>query len=78
MASNQQAEPRIEIGSVMRDTQTGRVGVVRRGPEGTTRLHGLSDDDYWEVDPVDLRELTQTERLSARVAVANYETRCRP
>ncbi|WP_406409687.1 hypothetical protein OG923_12805 [Streptomyces halstedii] len=78
MASNQQAEPRIEIGSVMRDYTTGRVGIVRRGPEGTTRLHNLSDDNYREVDPDDLRELTQTERLSARVAVANYETRCRP
>ncbi|MFF3015785.1 hypothetical protein [Streptomyces sp. NPDC057939] len=41
------------------------------------RLHALDDDDYWEVDPETLRELTQTERLSARVALANHASRWR-
>ncbi|MEU0120596.1 hypothetical protein ABZ114_02695 [Streptomyces albidoflavus] len=77
MASNQQAEPRIEIGSVMRDTETGRIGIVHRSPEGPVRLHALSSDTHWEPDPDALRPLTQTETLSARVAVANYWSRNR-
>lgn len=78
MASNQQAEPRVEIGSVKRDAETGRIGLVRRGPDGTTRLHKLSDDDYVEVDPETLVELGSVELLSARVALANYQSRRRP
>lgn len=78
MASNQQAEPRIEIGSVKRDTATGRIGIVQRAIEGTVRLHGLTSDDYWEVDPEALVELASVEILSARVALANYESRNRP
>jgi hypothetical protein len=77
MASNQQAEPRIAIGSVIRDPETGRTGIVRRAPEGTFRLHALSGDTWWEVDPVSLVELTSAEALSARVAVANYWSRNR-
>ncbi len=39
MASNQQAEPRsIEVGSVMRDTESGKIGIVQRAPEGPYRL----------------------------------------
>ncbi|MEU3186919.1 hypothetical protein ABZ707_22380 [Streptomyces sp. NPDC006923] len=78
MASNQQAEPHIEIGSVMRDTNTGRIGVVQRGPDGLTCLRALSDDDCWEVDANALSSLTSVEMLSARVALTNYESRCRP
>ncbi|MFE4451384.1 hypothetical protein [Streptomyces sp. NPDC056796] len=77
MASNQQAEPEIEIGSVMRDTRTSRIGVVQRGPEGAIRLHDLATDDHWEVDPLALAELSSIERLSARVALANYTSRNR-
>ncbi|MET9591132.1 hypothetical protein ABZY45_09180 [Streptomyces sp. NPDC006516] len=77
MASNQQAEPRIEIGSVMRDTESGRIGVVQRAPEGAVRLHALSSDRHWEVDPDALAELTSVEALSARVAIANYWSRKR-
>ncbi|MEU9057800.1 hypothetical protein AB0D13_02605 [Streptomyces sp. NPDC048430] len=77
MASNQQAEPRIEIGSVMRDTGSGQIGIVQRAPEGPLRLHALSSDRHWEVDPNDLAELTSIEALSARVAVANYWSRNR-
>lgn len=78
MASDQQAEPRIEIGSVKRDTATGRIGIIRRAPEGTVRLHGLTSDHHWEVDPEALIELSSVEILSARVALANYESRNRP
>ncbi|QWQ42068.1 hypothetical protein KME66_14415 [Streptomyces sp. YPW6] len=77
MASNQQAEPRIEIGSVMRDTETGRVGIVKRGPEGPYRLHALHGEDYWEVDPDLLADLTTSEELGTRVAVRNYWSRNR-
>lgn len=77
MASNQQAEPRIEIGSVMRDTESGQIGIVQRGTEGPLRLHALSSDRCWEVDPDALTELTSIEALSARVAVANYWSRSR-
>lgn len=77
MASNQQAEPQIEIGSVMRDTETGRIGVVQRGHDGAIRLHNMSSDDFWEVDPLALADLTGIERLSARVALANYTSRNR-
>lgn len=77
MVSNQQAEPRIEIGSVMRDTESGQIGIVQRSPEGPFRLHALSSDSHWEVDPNLLSELTSVERLSARVAVANYWSRNR-
>ncbi len=77
MASNQQAEPLIEIGSVMRDTGSGQIGIVQRSPEGPLRLHALSSDRHWEVDPCLLRELTSVEALSARVAVANFRSRNR-
>ncbi|MER5551702.1 hypothetical protein ABT001_08470 [Streptomyces sp. NPDC002793] len=77
MASNEQAEPRIEIGSVIRDTASGRIGIVRRAPEGAFRLHALCGGTRWEVDPGSLVELTSVEALSARVAVANYWSRNR-
>ncbi|WP_406192243.1 hypothetical protein OH733_05625 [Streptomyces griseus] len=78
MASNQSAEPRIEIGSVKRDTETGRVGVVQRSPEGPIRLHALRGEDHWEVDPLRLVDLTAKERLGTRVALANYWSRAMP
>jgi len=77
MASNQQAEPRIEIGSVMRDTETGRIGVIQRVHDGAVRIHDLTTDEYWEIDPALLAELSSVERLSARVALANYQSRNR-
>ncbi|MFE9724630.1 hypothetical protein ACFYQ5_13845 [Streptomyces sp. NPDC005794] len=77
MASNHQADPRIKIGSVIRDTESGQIGIVRRAPDGTFRLHAISGDKRWEVDPVSLVELTSVEALSARVAVANFWSRNR-
>ncbi|MDJ0464861.1 hypothetical protein [Streptomyces sp. H27-C3] len=78
MASNQQTEPRFETGSVMRDTDTGRVGVVQRAPEGPVRLHALSSDEHWDADPDDLVELSSIEALSARVGVVNYHSKHKP
>ncbi|HWU08215.1 MAG TPA: hypothetical protein VN520_17835 [Streptomyces sp.] len=77
MVSDERAEPRIKTGSVIRDTESGRTGIVRRAPEGSYRLHALAGDERWEVDPASLVELTPVEALSARVAIANHWSRSR-
>ncbi|WP_326697552.1 hypothetical protein OG909_09520 [Streptomyces sp. NBC_01754] len=77
MFGDEQAEPLVEIGSVKRDAETGRVGVVQRTHDGAVRLQAVSSDERWEVDPEQLRDLTSIELLSARTALANYYSRNR-
>lgn len=71
MASNQQAGPRIETGSVMRDVKADLVGVVAGAADGKIQLRPLGGGREWDVDPPDIRPLSPREELKARLAVEN-------
>ncbi|MGW3323847.1 hypothetical protein [Streptomyces virginiae] len=69
MASNQQAEPRIETGSVMRDAKVDLIGVVAGAADGKFQLRPLAGGLEWDVDPPDLKPVSPHEELKARLAV---------
>ncbi|WP_411082066.1 hypothetical protein [Streptomyces sp. cmx-18-6] len=61
----------------MRDTASGDIGIVRRAPEGSFRLHALSGDRHREVDPDAVVELTGAAGpLLALTVAASVETSC--
>ncbi|MZD04266.1 hypothetical protein GTW43_04100 [Streptomyces sp. SID5785] len=62
---------RSEIGALVVDTRTGRIGVVM-GHEGPyAQLRPVSGGREWDAPPGSLREATAAEGMSAKVAVAN-------
>ncbi|MFI5863596.1 hypothetical protein [Streptomyces sp. NPDC051546] len=71
MASNQQAEPRVDIGSVMKDTKAGRVGAVAGAGDGKIQLRPLGGGMEWDADPNDLERPSPREELKLRLAAEN-------
>jgi uncharacterized MAPEG superfamily protein len=63
------------IGSYVVDTRTGKVGIVmgHEGPYVQLRPYGGGRE--WDVDPRNVRNATQAERLRAATAYANARSR---
>ncbi|MCY0933593.1 hypothetical protein [Streptomyces sp. H34-S4] len=71
MASNQQAEPRVDIGSVMKDTKAGRAGTVAGASDGKIQLRPLGGGMEWDVDPKDVERVSPRDELKLRLAAEN-------
>lgn len=71
MASNQQAGPAIEIGSVMRDAKADLIGVVAGTADGRVQLRPLGGGREWDVDPPDVEPVSPRDELKARLAAEN-------
>ncbi|WP_229891460.1 hypothetical protein [Streptomyces mashuensis] len=60
-------------GDYVRDAKTGLVGIVMDLMAGQYWLRPVGGGQEWAARPADLREITQAELLSARVAAANRQ-----
>ncbi|MET8681897.1 hypothetical protein ABZW18_31040 [Streptomyces sp. NPDC004647] len=69
------SEQRWEVGTLVWDSEEERIGVVI-GPAGPrVRLRPMGGGRDWEADPACVRRASAQERLHAKVAQANAESR---
>ncbi|MGG2462807.1 hypothetical protein ACO0M4_23815 [Streptomyces sp. RGM 3693] len=61
------------LGDYVRDAKTGMVGIVMDVAMGRYWVRPVGGGREWAACPADLREITQAELLSARVAAANRQ-----
>ncbi|MBP0459790.1 hypothetical protein [Streptomyces montanisoli] len=62
---------RPQPGTLVRDTATGRLGLVLRSTVESVRLLPLRDGTCWVAALTDVRALSMREALSARLALVN-------
>lgn len=74
-AREQEALPRVEVGSMARDVRDGRVGDVMDVHPGRVWLRPLGGGREWDARPEEVQPLTPREQLSARLAAANARSR---
>ncbi|MFC8871533.1 hypothetical protein ACFUAC_28475 [Streptomyces sp. NPDC057148] len=66
---------RPEVGSLAKDTATGRVGVVRDRVGGRVQMQPLNGGREWEAMPAKVEPLTAREELTVRNEARNKLTR---
>ncbi|MBQ1091752.1 hypothetical protein [Streptomyces sp. B93] len=75
MASNQQTRP--GIGELAKDIASGRVGVVMGETGGRVQIRPVGGGVEWDAMPDNVVAPGAREELSARVAIANGNSRSR-
>ncbi|MFF4171837.1 hypothetical protein [Streptomyces sp. NPDC001744] len=64
-----------EVGDLVRDTATGRVGFYVDSVSGRFRIRAVHGGAEWEADPVDIQLATPLHELRARTAELNARSR---
>lgn len=64
-------ETALEVGTLVLDTRTARLGRVMAAQNGRLYLRAVSGGREWEAEPEEVRRADANEELRARVAEAN-------
>ncbi|MFJ3500089.1 hypothetical protein [Streptomyces sp. NPDC090135] len=68
-------QPLPEVGDLVRDTATGRVGFYVDSVSGRFRIRAVHGGTEWEAEPVDIQLATPLHELRARTAEINARSR---
>ncbi|MEE1818326.1 hypothetical protein ACWEPZ_03230 [Streptomyces sp. NPDC004288] len=64
-----------EVGDLVRDTATGRVGFYVESVSGRFRIRAVHGGGEWEAEPLDVQPATPLYELRARTAEINARSR---
>ncbi|MFH8575409.1 hypothetical protein OHB11_26520 [Streptomyces zaomyceticus] len=68
-------QPLPEVGDLVRDTATGRVGFYVESVSGLLRIRAVHGGAEWEAEPADVLAATPLRELRARAAEINARSR---
>ncbi|MER8233565.1 hypothetical protein ACIRQY_10610 [Streptomyces sp. NPDC101490] len=68
-------QPLPEVGDLVRDTATGRVGFYVESVAGRFLIRAVHGGTQWEAEPSDVQPATPLRELRARAAEINARTR---
>ncbi|MFE5797340.1 hypothetical protein ACFQ8C_32820 [Streptomyces sp. NPDC056503] len=68
-------QPVPEVGDLVRDTATGRVGFFVRSVSGRFLIRAVHGGTEWEAEPCDIQPATPLRELRARAAEINARSR---
>ncbi|WP_426363663.1 hypothetical protein [Streptomyces sp. E-08] len=68
-------QPLPEVGDLVRDTATGRVGFYVESVSGRLRIRAVHGGGEWEAEPLDVQPATPLHELRARTAEINARSR---
>ncbi|MGW2301690.1 hypothetical protein [Streptomyces sp. NPDC001809] len=68
-------QPLPEVGDLVRDTATGRVGFYAGSASGRWLIRAVHGGAEWEADPADIQPATPLRELRARAAEINARSR---
>ncbi|MFC9791341.1 hypothetical protein [Streptomyces sp. NPDC057695] len=68
-------QPLPEVGDLVRDTATGRVGFYAGSDSGRWLIRAVHGGAEWEADPADIQAATPLRELRARAAEINARSR---
>ncbi|MFF2776446.1 hypothetical protein ACFVU3_16195 [Streptomyces sp. NPDC058052] len=68
-------QPVPEVGDLVRDTATGRVGFFVRSVSGRFLIRAVHGGSEWEADPGEIQLATPLRELRARAAEINARSR---
>ncbi|MEK9520034.1 hypothetical protein ACIOMM_13350 [Streptomyces sp. NPDC087908] len=68
-------QPLPEVGDLVRDTATGRVGFYAGSTSGRWLIRAVHGGAEWEADPADIQPATPLRELRARAAEINARSR---
>ncbi|MER5207962.1 hypothetical protein [Streptomyces sp. NPDC002825] len=68
-------QPLPEVGDLVRDTATGRVGFYVESVSGRFLIRAVQGGGEWEAEPVDVQPATPLHELRARTAEINARSR---
>ncbi|GHF93693.1 hypothetical protein [Streptomyces zaomyceticus] len=68
-------QPLPEVGDLVRDTATGRVGFYMESVSGRLRIRAVHGGTEWEAEPADVLPATPLRELRARAAEINARSR---
>ncbi|CAM5570517.1 hypothetical protein AB0B30_02195 [Streptomyces narbonensis] len=68
-------QPLPEVGDLVRDTATGRVGFYVESASGRLRIRAVHGGAEWDAEPADVQLATPLRELRARAAEINARSR---